>query len=172
MTELSAQLAPESLTATTAPVAQGAVPSQHIADNQRSFAAALGRAGACGPQQSPPDRARDAAEQFVTQTLILPLLKQLRSANHASPPFAPTQAERQFGALQDAELAQRIAHATRFPLVDRLARDLLTKAGAGNSALTPDLILPAAGWSILSTTATSPGITRSVPGAASRDSFR
>ena len=120
---------------TPAPLQWGAVTPDRLTDNQRSFAAALGRADT--RQQSAPDRARDTAEQFVTQTLILPLLKQLRANNQAAPPFAPTQAERQFGALQDAETAQRIAHASRFPLVDRLAQDLLRKAGFDAAAFAP-----------------------------------
>jgi Rod binding domain-containing protein len=103
-------------------------PSSRLAANQAAFSAALGRAKSSNGRSSP-DSARDAAEQFVAATLILPLLKQLRATNNAAPPFAPTQAERQFAALQDAETAQRISHATHFPLVDRLARDLLTKSG-------------------------------------------
>ena len=105
--------------------------TQRLADNQRSFAGVMGRAGSAGPStpQTAPGRARDTAEQFVAHTLILPLLRQLRQTDQAAPPFAPTQAEKQFRALQDAELAQRIAHAERFPIVDRLARDLLKRGG-------------------------------------------
>jgi Rod binding domain-containing protein len=82
-------------------------------------------------------RARDAAEQLVTQTFLSPLLKQLRESSDMAPPFAPSPAEKQFRALTDAELAQRIVHASRFPLVDVLARNLLKKGGkdkAGRSA--------------------------------------
>ena len=136
----------------------------HLADHQRSFAASLGRAGAGAPPQSAPDRARDAAEQFITQTLILPLLKHLRATSQAAPPFAPTGAEKQFGALRDAELAQRIAHATRFPLVDRLARDLLDKAIKGKD---PEAALREA-RAALPTSQTSPGTPRLIPGTAKR----
>jgi hypothetical protein len=114
-----------------------------FSESQRSFAFALGRAGTIRPAQpqTPAERARESAEQFIAQTLILPLLKQLRESNHAAPPFAPTSGEKQFAALQDAETAQRIAHATRFPLVDRVARDLLRRAGRDAAepaaALTP-----------------------------------
>jgi hypothetical protein len=145
----------------TAAPPRGPRAPDRLADNQRSFAAALGRADA--RRQSAPDRARDAAEQFVTQTLILPLLKQLRANNQAAPPFAPTQTERQFGALQDAETAQRIAHATRFPLVDRLARDLLQKAGLD----TPELSAP-----LLSSPVISPAMPAPIPGTARRASPR
>jgi Rod binding domain-containing protein len=106
------------------------VASDRLADTQRSFAAAMGRLGAAPSKpQTDEERARDTAEQLVTQTFILPLLKQLRESSQAAPPFAPNQAEKQFRALQDTELAQRIAHASRFPLVDRLARDLLSRGG-------------------------------------------
>ncbi len=108
----------------------GLLATAQLQDNQRAFAAALGKAdrSGAGKPQTKQEAATDAAEQYITATLILPLLKQLRATNNAAPPFAPTQAERQFGALQDAELAQRIAHATHFPLVERVARDLLKKA--------------------------------------------
>jgi Rod binding domain-containing protein len=96
---------------------------------QSSFSSILGRAGA-DPHRSPVDKAREAAEQFVAQTLILPMLKQFRDSDRTPPPFAPSQGEKQFRALMDAELAQRIAKAQRFPLVDRLAQDLLKKAAA------------------------------------------
>jgi len=106
-------------------------PGSLLKDSQASFAAVLGRAQ--GPGRATPlsdaDRARDAAEQLVTQTFLAPMLKLLRESNQAAAPFAPTQAEKQFRALADAELAHRIVHAARFPLVDRLARDLLKKAG-------------------------------------------
>jgi hypothetical protein len=108
-----------------------ASPAGQVLASQKSFAAALGKAQDAGPASglSDEDRAREAAEQLVTQTFLLPLLKQLRETDGAAPPFAATQAEKQFRALGDADLAQRIVHAARFPLVDRLARDLLKKAG-------------------------------------------
>ena len=71
------------------------------------------------------DEAREAAEKLVAQTLILPVLKQLRESNEAAPPFAPTEGEKQFGALMDQQIAEDITKAAGFPLVDRLARDLL-----------------------------------------------
>lgn len=101
----------------------------HLVERQRSFAAVLGQEfRAPGPQAaSPQDRAQRTAEQLVSITFIQPILKQLRETSRASPPFAPTQAERQFGALADAEVAQQIVRAARLPLVDRVARDLLDR---------------------------------------------
>lgn len=96
---------------------------------QRSFAGVLGRElSTPGAERvSPEDRARTTAEQLVAVAFIQPLLKQLRESTHAAPPFAPTQAERQFGALTDAERAQQLTRAAHFPLVERLARDLLKR---------------------------------------------
>lgn len=110
--------------------AAGLAPARTL-DTQRSFASILGRATAAPPESRLTDegRAREAAEQLVTQTFVVPMLKQLRETNTAAAPFAPTQAERQFRALADADLAQRIVKAARFPLVERLARDLLKRAG-------------------------------------------
>ena len=94
---------------------------------QAGFAWALGRASAAGPR-SREEQARDAAEQFVSQTFVQPLLKQFRESDRTPAPFGPSQGEKQFRALLDAELAHRITKAQRFPLVDRLARDLLRRS--------------------------------------------
>lgn len=75
------------------------------------------------------ERARDAAEQFVALTFVQPALKSLREGNQAAPPFAPSEGEKQFRALLDAELAHRIVHKAHFALVDRVAHDLLKNAG-------------------------------------------
>lgn len=93
---------------------------------QLDFASVLGRAQA-RPDESVEDVARRSAEQFVSMALVQPLLKQMRESNHAAPPFAPSQGEKQFQSLMDAEVAQRMVRAAHFPLVDRLARDMLMK---------------------------------------------
>ena len=96
---------------------------------QRSFAEALSIADRrVDAKQSPKQEARAAAEQFVAVTLVQPLLKQLRETNNAAEPFAPGEAEKQFRALHDATLAHEIVSAGHWPLVDRLARDLLQKS--------------------------------------------
>jgi len=68
--------------------------------------------------------ARKAAEEFVAMVFVDPILKKAREMNSAAPPFAPSTGEKQFGALLDAQIAQKITKAAHFPLVDRLARDL------------------------------------------------
>jgi Rod binding domain-containing protein len=99
-------------------------------DARGSFDAILSRAARA--RGTPADRARDAAEQFVALTFVQPALKALRDTNQAAPPFAPSEGEKQFRALLDAELARRIVHKADYALVDRLARDLL-KASPGLS---------------------------------------
>lgn len=94
------------------------------------FASVLAR-GDHDPSLSPRMRARRAAEDFVAITLVQPIFEQLRSANDAAPPFAPSQGERQFGALLDAELARRIVRAQDFPLVDEVARRVLNETPQG-----------------------------------------
>ncbi len=102
-------------------------------DRKSDFAAVLGRMGQ-GVGESPELLAKRSAENFVSMTFVQPLLKTLRSSNHAAPPFAPTEGEKQFQGLMDTELAQRIVKAAHFPLVERITKDVLAKArGAAGS---------------------------------------
>lgn len=66
------------------------------------------------------EEARAAAEGLVATSFIKPILSQIRESNNAAPPFGPTQAEKQFGSLLDNQLADEIARAAQFPIVDRL----------------------------------------------------
>jgi Rod binding domain-containing protein len=112
-----------------------AVRADAIAQRQRTFQSVLGRVAPHEPAKTPQDEARETAEQLVTQTFIIPLLKQLREADRSAPPFAPSQGERQFRALGDAEVAQNITRSARFPLVERLAQDLLKRRGLDPASL-------------------------------------
>lgn len=109
-------------------------------DEQRAFRDVLGisrlkRTEHAGPDATPEQRARveeararetrEAAEALVAKTFIEPILAQMRESTDAAPPFAPTQAEKQFRALADAQLAQSVVERAHLPIVDRLARDLL-----------------------------------------------
>ena len=117
----------DSLSSAAAPQWQNR--SSDIREAQRSFLGVLGKHVAPDKPQTREEQARDVAEQYVSITLVQPMLKQLRETNNAAPPFAPTAAEKQFRSLTDADLAQRIVHAKQFPLVDRVAHDMLRKAG-------------------------------------------
>lgn len=86
------------------------------------FRSVLGRAVLGGSEQA---QARRSAEELVAIALIQPVLKGLRESSDAAPPFAPGPYEKQFGMFMDAELSRRLVKAQNFPLVDRVARDLL-----------------------------------------------
>jgi len=104
-----------------------------VTDAPRSrvdFGRLLANASEREPGATPEAVARRSAEEFVASSLILPVLKALREQNNAAPPFAPGQGEKLFGPLLDEEIAVRISRAKRFPLIDRLARNLLKQAGA------------------------------------------
>ncbi len=93
--------------------------------DRSSFARVLGQvtSDAATPEQA----ARRSAESLVSMTFVQPLLKQLRETSKAAAPFAPTQGERQFQGLLDAELAERLVRKGNFPIVDRITQQLLQK---------------------------------------------
>ena len=94
-------------------------------ERQQRFASVLSieqrRAGVKLP---PEEESRRAAESLVSIAFVQPLLGELREGTWAAPPFQPTQAEKQFRALGDAAMAQDLVHASRWPLVDRIAADM------------------------------------------------
>ncbi|MGQ0627548.1 MAG: hypothetical protein ACT4PL_05530 [Phycisphaerales bacterium] len=88
-------------------------------------ATADGRADGTQPEATPRERARRAAQDFVAVSLIEPVLKNLRETSQAAAPFGPGAGEKQFRQLADAQVARQIARATRFPLVESIAANLL-----------------------------------------------
>lgn len=103
---------------------------------QQDFSSTLMKARSSGSASGTPEqRAREAAEEFVSVALVQPILGKLRDSNQAAPPFRPTRGEQQFQGLADAQVARQIVRSSHFPLVDRLARDLLRKHE--ESAATP-----------------------------------
>lgn len=103
-----------------------------LLERQGGFAGVMARAQESGGTVE--SRAREAAEQLVSIALVQPLLAQLRNGNHMAPPFAPSQGEKQFQGVLDAQVAQRITRASGFGLVDRLTEVLLKKARGGGDA--------------------------------------
>lgn len=98
------------------------------------FASALARVQSSS--QTPAEaEAQKAAEEFVSITLVQPILTMLREQTDAAPPFAPGAAEKAFGPLLDAEIASRITHAKGFGLVDVVARDLLKKQAPADTQI-------------------------------------
>lgn len=70
------------------------------------------------------DEIRTSAEQLVSATFIVPMLASVRESSMAVEPFAPTPAEKQFGALLDQRVADEIVKSSNLPIVDRLVRDI------------------------------------------------
>lgn len=101
-----------------------------LGEDQALFSSVLGReTRRVLPERT--ERAREAAEQFVSLALVQPILKQARESGwSAGPPFGASKAEKQFLALRDADFAERIVKKADWPLVDRLAERL---AGARGS---------------------------------------
>lgn len=115
------------------------LPQSRESAARSDFASVLGRMSK-GAGESPEQLARRTAENFVSMTFVLPLLKELRSSNHTAAPFAPTEGEKQFQGLMDAELGQRIVRTAQFPLVDKITSDILERsrrAAGGTDAAGP-----------------------------------
>lgn len=98
------------------------------------------RDGARAPvdPRSPEGKARRAAEDLVSVSLVEPTLKLLRESNAAAPPFGPGEGEKAFGPLLDQAIAERVVRASGFGIVDRLASDLL-KHGQAHTAPGTDI---------------------------------
>jgi Rod binding domain-containing protein len=111
---------------TANPVFGSGISSPLLAD-QTSFSKVLSRENS-RISLDPKAKARDAAEQFVAIALVQPLFKQLRASQNSTPPFGASNGEKQFRALWDAEIAQRMVHRSRWPLVDRVAQGLLKQS--------------------------------------------
>lgn len=69
--------------------------------------------------------AYEKAKEFVAQSLVQPLLKQLRESNNAWGPFKPGQHEKSFSWLIDEQISNRIVDSKNFPVVDRVAETLM-----------------------------------------------
>lgn len=95
---------------------------------ERPLPGALGRLTDAAEPLKLEKQARAAAEQFVAVSLVQPLLGQLRTSNAASGVFAPSQGERQFQTMFDAQIAQRIVTASKFGIVDKLTEQLIKRA--------------------------------------------
>lgn len=97
------------------------------ASEQEVFSQVLARARH-NPDDTPEQRARNAAEQLVSTSLVQPILKKLRDSNNAAAPFGPNRTERMFGSMMDATLAQRMVGSQSWGLVDQLARRMLERS--------------------------------------------
>lgn len=98
-----------------------------LSTDRDSFSSILSRARD-NPAATPEHRARTAAEQLISTALVQPIFKRLRDSNNAPAPFGPGKAEKTFGPMLDATLAQRMVTSQRWGLVDSLARRMLTNS--------------------------------------------
>lgn len=125
MTTLTTPTLATALTPTSPRISGG---DRERSAGQRSFLDAIAKAN--DGVGTPRERARAAAEQLVATTFIAPILKEAReAAAKVPPPFGPGEGEKQFRALGDARLADRLARAANWGIVDRIASDLLAKGG-------------------------------------------
>lgn len=94
--------------------------------SQRDFAEILGIANRLATPEAtdPQTEARAAAEQFVAQVLVQPMLAEVRNASTQPPPFGPGPGEKQFGSIIDAQRAMEMVRNSNWSIVDRLASDM------------------------------------------------
>jgi len=102
---------------------------------QRSFGSTL---GAMTGKAGDPADTRTAAQEFVSIAFVEPVLRSLRESNHAPAPFGPTEAEKNFGPLLDAEISKQIVAHEHYGLVDAVARQLLN-AGAASAGASQEI---------------------------------
>ena len=89
-----------------------------------TFNAVLGKAA----QDEDREAVREAASQLVSTTFIMPVLKAMHDSPFLEPPFAPGYAEKRFQPLLDQQVADRLTHAARFPLIDVIVERLMGPA--------------------------------------------
>lgn len=106
-----------------------ALPRVPNAQNQLEFTEILGKQTSRQIGKADEAKIREAAESFVAMALVQPVFKQMRASNHAEAPFGPNKAEQQFQSLVDARVARHIVHKTNWPVVERVAQNMLKKAG-------------------------------------------
>lgn len=79
-------------------------------------------------------QARESAETLVAQTLLAPLLAQMRENNHAAEPFGVSQAEKRLGPVFDEKIAVAMVRRSNFNLVDAVQRSILKRTAANQGA--------------------------------------
>lgn len=91
---------------------------EHLLDKARS-----------AEQNTTPSEARTTAQQLVATTFIVPILRQMRESSHAPAPWGPTTAEKNFGPMLDAKIADQIVSASDMPIVERITNTILRNTG-------------------------------------------
>lgn len=120
-----------------------AADASRLAD-QELFASVLSRARQDQGATDEATKARTAAEDFVAQALVEPVLKQMREMSQAAAPFAPNQAEKAFRTMLDGAMAQRVVKSGNWTLVDKVAERIAGNAGVVPTAERAPMVMPAA----------------------------
>ncbi len=107
--------------------ADGGSDPSSLAGRQESFSQMISREANAGTLTKE-QKARRTAEQFVASSLVEPILKQMRESSNVAPPFGPSQAEKQFRALLDTQIARNLVKRAHWPVVDRVAADLAKRS--------------------------------------------
>ncbi len=104
-----------------------------LSSRQEDFTSVIARAkNAAGRDRA--KAAREAAEQFVASALVQPILGQLRTTNWAAAPFTPTQGERTFQQMADAQTAIGLVRKGRWAIVDQIAASIERRSAQGVTA--------------------------------------
>jgi hypothetical protein len=75
------------------------------------------------PGQTPQEKAREAATSYVASAFLMPILGYLHeSPFELKPPFAPGVGEKRFSTMVDQHMADRIAKASNFGLVETIVK--------------------------------------------------
>lgn len=110
------------------------IPDAARLQGQRSFDKALGRAqSAASTPASKQEEARAAAEELVARALVQPIMAKMRESRDTAEPFGPSEVERAFGSISDAQFADRLTKSGNWSLVDVVAKKIMN-AGKGNTA--------------------------------------
>ena len=107
--------------------------TQEVRREQDSYNRVMGQSKELNGLATSRERAREAAEQLVAITFVLPILEEMRKSNHAAAPFAPSSGEKQFRSFLDAKLADEITKSAQFPLVDRITNDMMNRMAASSA---------------------------------------
>lgn len=111
------------------PLNDSTIFAQGLDDSRKeAFDSALRRA--LGGDQQAKQSPRQVAEEFIAIALVQPVLEQLRETNQAAEPFAPSDVEKRFGPMFDAEIAHRMVKSSNWGLVDSVATRLERNAAA------------------------------------------
>jgi hypothetical protein len=90
-----------------------------------------------GAPRTREEQARKAAEDFVAQALVQPLLARLRESSQAAPPFGPGPGQKAFQGMIDASFSQKLVRNQRWDLVGKIERALLERGGVDASGGAP-----------------------------------